>query len=127
MTRLRVDWAYVGVFSLVVLIPLGCWVIEFDPRVVSAVIGFVAFSWLALRLVGTYDDTPSLARAAVFLIMVSLFLGAIGQLQLASAHSVQSVVAYPVLGQRVGCLLLAAYWHKFLDIGAAPPFLKFPR
>ena len=63
------------------LVPTVYWLAGVNPRPSSVVVGFAAFALLTFRLIGHYNETPTIGRLGVALIMLSLLLGAAGTAQ----------------------------------------------
>lgn len=122
----RVHWGFVSGLTLVFAVPAAVWLLGIDPRLAGALTGCGATALLSFRLLESYDQTEAVARAAIFLLIVTLVLSAIGQFQLSGGSTVLTVVTYPIIGQRVGCILLGVYWPYMLVAGRRSPLLRPP-
>jgi hypothetical protein len=118
------DWPYIGVFTLVVWVPLAVYLVGLDVRLISMLLGSAAIMGLGYRVVGDYPDTPALGRAAAFLLLLTLLFGAVGQYQLHTWNTPLTAVSYPILGHRVACLILAIYWPRWIHT-TKTPFRKY--
>lgn len=121
----RWNRTYIASLSLVVIVPVVVWVTGFDPRLAGALTGCGATALLSFRLLESYDQTEAVARAAIFLLIVTLVLSAIGQFQL-TGSTVLTVVTYPIIGHRVACILLGVYWPYILGSGTRSPLVPPP-
>jgi hypothetical protein len=121
-----IDWLFIAVFSLMFVVPWGIWVTGLDPRFWSMLLGAAAFFGLMVQLVSTFPDTTAATRAALALLAVILLFGAIGQYDLAGKHAPLSNVAYVVIGHRVGCIILACYWRRWLYTTRSPLLKPLP-
>jgi uncharacterized membrane protein len=120
----RVNWRFLGFLSLAIWVPLATWILDIDPRLVGSGLGFAAFMACTWQFIVHYRDSPAVARAALVLILLSLLLGAIAQVQLVRSHVDATVVTYLIIGHRVLCLLLALRWEKLLEMGVHTPWTR---
>lgn len=122
----RIHWPFVAALSLMGIVPAVVWVLGMDARLAGALTGSAAAGLLMYRLISTYDETESVARAAIVLLVATLVLAAAGQYQLhASDHpTAYTIVTYPLIGHRVACILLGVYWPYILGAGRRSPLLK---
>lgn len=114
------DWHVLAALSLIFLVPWVIHLTDIDPRLTSALLGSVAFFGLMFRLISTYPDTNAATKVTLALLIATLALGAIGQYDLSGKDAPLSNVAFPIIGHRVGCIILACYWGRWLQTKRSP-------
>lgn len=119
----RPNWVFIAGVASCFVVPRLVWLTPLDPRLVGAALGFLAFMVLAFRLVECYRETPTSGRIAVVLVLSSLLLGAIGQIDLLGEAPL-SAATYPLIGLRWACLLYGICYRRIMHLGTDSPWVR---
>lgn len=124
MTAVRLNWFGVVAVAAVFVVPTLVWLLGIDPRLAGVVTGVLATALLAFRFFAHLDQTPAIVRVVVVLLIATLALSAIGQAQLVGTSTALTIVAYPLIGHRVACILLGVYWPFLVGAGMRSPLVR---
>jgi hypothetical protein len=123
VTQIRPNWLFLSCVVASLGAPPLALLLPWPGRTVSAAIGFVAFVVLAFQFAQWYRETPTSTRIGVMLLLIGLLGGAIAQAQV--GDSIPSTYAtYPLIVQRMACLLFGVFFRRALDLGHDVPWLR---
>lgn len=108
----------VAVAALAVGTPMFVWQAGVEPRLAGMIAGVLGMGVLGYQLISTWPETTLLAKVLVVVLIGSMMLSAIGQFQLRHDVSLVTVVTYPLIGHRVVCIAVGAYWRWLLRFDA---------
>lgn len=105
--------------AIVVAVPVATWVLDIDPRLMGMITGAVGLCLLLFQLIDSWHLTTLLAKVLVIALIISLLLSVIAQWQLRHNVVLVTVVTYPLIAHRMGCVLIGLYWRWLLRFDSA--------
>lgn len=121
--RSRPNWVFIAGVASCFVVPWLVSLTSLNPRLVGALLGFAAFVLLAFRFADCYRQTQTAGRIAVVLVLSSLLIGAVGQIDLLGDAPLTAVV-YPLIGQRWACLLYGICYRRIMGLGTDSPWVR---
>jgi hypothetical protein len=119
--------------TVAVAAPLLTWATGVDPRLVGMVSGSLALCILFFQLIDSWSITTLLAKVLVLALILSLLFSVMATIQLRHNPLLVTVVTYPLIAHRVGCIMIGLYWrwllcfdveeskHRLVTEGSEPP------
>jgi hypothetical protein len=100
--------------SIAAAVPVAAWLTGADARLVGMIVGAAALCTLSYQLLDTWHMTTLLAKVLVVALILSILMSLIAQVQLRHNVVLVTVVTYPLIAHRVGCIMIGLYWRWLL-------------
>lgn len=118
------NWTFLAATASCFVVPLVLWGLGVNARVAGAALAVIAFVILGFRFADRYKETQTVGRVGVLIILASLMIGAVGQVDLLDSHAPLSAAAWPLVGQRWAAILMGIYYGRLLSLGTTSPWIK---